>query len=130
MADHLILDESKFEVKLNLLAIRIPRELCKSVSRLLNGYMLDRPRVKPITEDSTSETNRLVLLSETVQNPDLSGVPYQKRDELRALCDFKVVPYSLTLGYSYWGADHVLKQMLPSSVEVPSSFETIVILLI
>lgn len=121
----MILDESKFDVKLNLLAIQIPRELSKSVSRLLNGYMLDRPRIKPITEDSVSEQNRLVLLSEIVQNPDLSEVPYQKRDDLRALCNFKVVPYSLTLGYSYWGADHILKQILPSGVEVPSSFETI-----
>lgn len=125
MADSLILDESKFNVKLNLLAIRIPRGLCKSVSRLLNGYMLDKPRVKPITEDSTSEENRLILLSETIQNPNLSGVPCQKRDELRALYDFQVLPYSLTLGYSYWGADHILKQILPAGVEAPSSFETI-----
>ncbi|KAK8921573.1 tRNA (guanine(37)-N1)-methyltransferase 2 [Platanthera zijinensis] len=87
--------------------------------------MLGKPRVKPIIEDSTSEKNRLILLSETIQNPNLSGVPYQKRDELRALYDFEVLPYSLTLGYSYWGADHILKQILPAGVEVPSSFETI-----
>ncbi|XP_028548237.1 tRNA (guanine(37)-N1)-methyltransferase 2 isoform X3 [Dendrobium catenatum] len=87
--------------------------------------MLDRPRIKPIIEDSTFEKNRLVLLSEMVQNPDLSEVPCQKRDELRALCNFNVFPYSLTLGYSYWGADHILKQILPSGVEAPSSFETI-----
>ncbi|XP_020585107.1 tRNA (guanine(37)-N1)-methyltransferase 1 isoform X2 [Phalaenopsis equestris] len=125
MVEPVILDESGFDVKLNLLAIQIPREVSKSVSRLLNGYMLERPRIKPITEDSTSEKNRLVLLSEMIQNSDLSEIPYQKRDELRALCNFEVVPYSLTLGYSYWGADHILKQVLPSGVEAPSSFETI-----
>ncbi|XP_044464135.1 tRNA (guanine(37)-N1)-methyltransferase 2 isoform X2 [Mangifera indica] len=31
----------------------------------------------------------------------------------------------MTLGYSYWDADYVLKQILPPGVEVPTSFETI-----
>ncbi|PKA56264.1 tRNA (guanine(37)-N1)-methyltransferase 2 [Apostasia shenzhenica] len=122
----MVLDESKFNFKLNLIALRVPREFCKSAIRLLNGYMLQRPRVKPITEDSESERSRLVLLSEMVQSSDLKEIPEQKLNELKGLCNFEVVPFSLTLGYSYWGADHVLKQILPPGVEVPSSFETIV----
>lgn len=31
--------------------------------------MLDKPRIKPITEDPASEKKRLVILSERVQNP-------------------------------------------------------------
>ncbi|XP_058206791.1 tRNA (guanine(37)-N1)-methyltransferase 2 [Rhododendron vialii] len=120
-----ILDESKFDVHLKLWALRIPRELCKVATRILNGFLLDRPRVKPITEDPTSEKTRYMILSEKVQNSDLSDIPGQKLDELKALCEIDVVPYSLTLGYSYWGTDHVLKQILPPGVEVPSSFETI-----
>ncbi|XP_052488874.1 tRNA (guanine(37)-N1)-methyltransferase 2 isoform X5 [Gossypium raimondii] len=85
-----MLDESKFDVNFKLLALRIPRELCKTATRLLNGYLLDKPRVKPITEDPTSEKTRYMILSEKVQNPD-----------------------------------HILKQILPLGVEVPSSFETI-----
>lgn len=125
MVDAVPLDESKFESKLNLWALRIPRELCKSVSRVLHGYMLDRARVKPITEDPASEKNRFVILSERILNPDLSEIPDQVLDALKELCNIEVVPYSLTLGYSYWGADHILKQILPHGVEVPSSFETI-----
>ncbi|TYH12521.1 hypothetical protein ES288_A06G073900v1 [Gossypium darwinii] len=121
-----MLDESKFDVNFKLLALRIPRELCKTATRLLNGYLLDKPRVKPITEDPTSEKTRYMILSEKVQNPDLSDIPSQKLDELKTLCEIEVVPYSLTLGYSYWTADHILKQILPLGVEVPSSFETIV----
>nr|KJB64867.1 hypothetical protein B456_010G068800 [Gossypium raimondii] len=120
-----MLDESKFDVNFKLLALRIPRELCKTATRLLNGYLLDKPRVKPITEDPTSEKTRYMILSEKVQNPDLSDIPSQKLDELKKLCEIEVVPYSLTLGYSYWTADHILKQILPLGVEVPSSFETI-----
>ncbi|RDX60587.1 tRNA (guanine(37)-N1)-methyltransferase 2, partial [Mucuna pruriens] len=116
-------------------------------------YLLDKPRVKPITEDPTCDKNRYLILSDKVQNQgasellllsniflsllilfsdfiwmlwaDLSDIPKQKLDEFKDLCKIEVVPYSLTLGYSYWSADHVLKQILPTGVEVPSSFETI-----
>ncbi|KAG0453369.1 hypothetical protein HPP92_026033 [Vanilla planifolia] len=114
MAESVVLDKSKFNVKLNLLAIRIPRELCNSISHILNGFMLNKPRVKPIVEDSASEKSRLILLSENLLKADLSEVPDQNRNALRALCNYEVVPYSLTLGYSYWCADHILKQILPS----------------
>lgn len=120
-----MLDESKFDVHLNLWALRIPRELCKAAIKILNGYLIDRPRIKPVTEDPTCDKNRYVILSEKVQTPELSEIPEMKLEELKGLCTIKRVPYSLTLGYSYWGADHILKQILPPEVEVPSSFETI-----
>lgn len=124
-----MLDESKFDVHLNLWALRIPRELCKAAIKILNGYLIDRPRIKPVTEDPTCDKNRYVILSEKVQTPELSEIPEMKLEELKGLCTIERVPYSLTLGYSYWGADHILKQILPPEVEVPSSFETIVMLL-
>lgn len=120
-----MLDESKFDVHLKLWALRIPRELCKVATKLLNGHMLDKPRIKPITEDPTSEKTRYIILSEKVHSPDLSELPTQNLNELKKLCKIETVPFSLTLGYSYWGADHVLKQVLPPGLEAPSSFETI-----
>ncbi|CAL0320063.1 unnamed protein product [Lupinus luteus] len=119
-------DDSKFEEHLQLWALRIPNQLCNAATRILNGYLLDKPRVKPITEDPSCQKNRYLLLSEKVKSLDLSDIPEEKLDELKGLCEFEVLPYSLTLGYSYWNADHVLKQILPPGVEVPSSFETIV----
>ncbi|KAM7274953.1 hypothetical protein ACFE04_016819 [Oxalis oulophora] len=100
-------DESKFDLHLKLWALRIPRELCKSVTRLLNGHLLDRPRIKPITEDPTCAKNRLMILSEKVTNSDLSEIPEEKLDQVKELCEIEVVPYGLTLGYSYWSAGHV-----------------------
>lgn len=35
---------------------------------------------------------------------DLSIIPDEILNELKGLCKIEVVPYSLTLGYSYWGA--------------------------
>ncbi|XP_061362166.1 tRNA (guanine(37)-N1)-methyltransferase 2 isoform X2 [Gastrolobium bilobum] len=120
-----MLDESKFDEHFKLWALRIPCQFCKVATRILNGYMLDKPRVKPITEDPACDKNRYLILSEKVQNQDLSDIPKQKLDELKGLCEIEVLPYSLMLGYSYWNADHVLKKILPTGVEVPSSFETI-----
>ncbi|XP_047165677.1 tRNA (guanine(37)-N1)-methyltransferase 2 isoform X2 [Vigna umbellata] len=119
------LDESKFDVQFKLWALRIPCQHCKVATRILNGYLFDKPRVKPIIEDPTCDKNRYLIFSDKVQNQDLSDIPKQKVDELNGLCKIEVVTYSLTLGYSYWSADHVLKQILPTGVEVPSSFETI-----
>ncbi|KAG7634602.1 S-adenosyl-L-methionine-dependent methyltransferase [Arabidopsis suecica] len=118
-------DESKFDVNLKLWALRIPRELCKSATRILNGYMLNMPRIKPITEDPTCEKTRLVILSESVKNADLSEIPEEKLNQLKKLSELEVVPHSVTLGYSYWSADHLLKQILPDGLDIPSSFETI-----
>ncbi|KAL4589679.1 hypothetical protein LXL04_002587 [Taraxacum kok-saghyz] len=111
-----MLDESKFDVHLKLWALRIPREFCKVATKLLNGHMLDRPRIKPITEDPTSEKTRYVILSERVQNPDLSDLPTQNLDELKKLCKIETVPYSLTLGYSYWGAGHIAHLNIPDEL--------------
>nr|XP_009783387.1 PREDICTED: tRNA (guanine(37)-N1)-methyltransferase 2 isoform X2 [Nicotiana sylvestris] len=119
------LEKSKFDMHLKLWALRIPREHCKAAMRILHGHLFDRPRLKPITEDPTNEKTRFMIFSEKVKRPDLSDIPAQKLAELKGLCQFEVAPYLLTLGYSYWSADHILKQILPPGLEVPSSFETI-----
>ncbi|GAB2300391.1 hypothetical protein Dimus_034433 [Dionaea muscipula] len=103
----MMLDESKFSETFQLWALRIPCQFCKAATRILNGYLLDKPRVKPITEDPSSDKTRYVILSERVQNEDLSDIPEQKLTALKELCEAEVVPYSLTLGYSYWGAGHI-----------------------
>lgn len=48
-------DESKFDVNLKLWALRIPRELCKSATRILNGYAfsaLEVPKFVTFSLDS------------------------------------------------------------------------------
>ncbi|XBI47144.1 hypothetical protein VPH35_111170 [Triticum aestivum] len=111
------LDESKFEQQLQLWALRIPRELASAVTRLLrSGPLLDMPRVKPVVEDPGSDKNRLVVLSEKIQNQDLSDIPEQVHNSLKQLCSVDVVPYMLTLGYSYWSAGHVAHLNIPDDL--------------
>lgn len=120
-----LLEKSKFDLHLQLLAIQIPQELCRVITRILHGYLLDRPRVKPVVQDPSNEKARLLILSESIKDPGLFEVPTDKLEAIKELCDIKVVPYSLVLGYMYWTADHILREILPPGVEVPSSFETI-----
>lgn len=120
-----LLEKSKFDLHLQLLAIQIPQELCSAITRILHGYLLDRPRVKPVVQDPSNEKARLLILSENIKDPGLFEVPTVKLEAVKELCDVKVVPYSLVLGYTYWTADHILREILPPGVEVPSSFETI-----
>ncbi|KAL8147296.1 hypothetical protein AgCh_004858 [Apium graveolens] len=95
---------NSIQVQLKLFAIRFPRGLCNPASLLLDGYLLDRPRIKAITKDPTNDKSRYIILSEKVQNPDLSDIPSEKIDELKKLSKVEVVPYSVTLGYSCLGA--------------------------
>ncbi|GMH04673.1 hypothetical protein Nepgr_006513 [Nepenthes gracilis] len=89
--------------------IEHPRPSGVRIAKLAVDDVPAMPCVKPITEDPTSDKNRYLILSEKVQNQDLSDIPEQRHAELKKLC-----------------ADHILKQILPPGVEVPSSFETIV----
>lgn len=120
----MLVDESQFNSKLDLLAIRIPRQLCKSASLILNKYILNKPRIPPIVKDPSTQNNRFLVLSDSVHKPDLSEIPQETISLLKNLCEFEVVPYSLELGYSYWDADHILKQILPAGAKL-TSFETI-----
>lgn len=52
---------------------------------------------------------------------DLSDIPGQKLAELRGLFEIDVVPYSMTLGYSYWTAGSYLLKFLVDVLMANSS---------
>ncbi|KAF7838622.1 tRNA (guanine(37)-N1)-methyltransferase 2 [Senna tora] len=126
-----MLDESKFDVHLKLWALRIPCQLCKLATRILNGPESNLSlRIQHVRRIVTLYYLRMFRIKSTFYlsygyGADLSDIPEQKLDELKSLCEIEVLPYSLTLGYSYWSADHVLKQILPHGVEVPSKVSLI-----
>lgn len=120
-----VFDKSKFDVVLNVLALRVPMQQCSRVSKILSGYVFDRPRVKHIIPDPSDSSTRLVILSEHITDPSLSELPDDKLASLRSVSDINIVQHHVLLDYSYWTADHILKDLLPSGSEVPSSFETV-----
>lgn len=52
----------------------------------------------------TSLDDTIFLSCDSLDGSELSEIPEMKLEELKGLCTIERVPYSLTLGYSYWGA--------------------------
>lgn len=171
-----MLDESKFDVDLKLWALRIPCQLCKAATRILNGYHHNYSSSIPFVSLNikfinigfflvadiclTSPESNLLLKIQLAKRidmwycliefkvmvsyslidfnnffilyiywlwvcftcnwyaTDLSEISPQKLDELKKLCEVQVIPYSLTLGYSYWSAGHFLFVHLLVEVEL------------
>lgn len=109
---------------LRLRLIPVPEHLARARAR---RSMLNMPRLRnvvPDTESSAPSDSKLLLLSPTVVDLELRGLA----DELKefALAEGATpVPYTLTLPYEHFPAEHVLRKLLPDEVEVPTSFETV-----
>lgn len=134
-----VLDREMFQETLNLVALRIPQRMTEPLlKRLGGGYLLSRPKVKVVIPDlgttsgtsSTTATatptkgdSRLLLLSETVTEPDLRQLPEEVRGYV--LENAEVTRYTLHLGYPHLSLEQVLRRVLPPGLPAVSSFETI-----
>lgn len=118
------LDRSKFDALVRLPALRVPSKRTQEFMTKLRGYTLNKPRMKCVLHDGSSPDHRLLLLNEELSDSGMEGLPAAVREELRA-AEVEVVAHELSIGYDYWTVEHVLKDILPSGTEVPSSFETI-----
>ncbi|KAK9916896.1 hypothetical protein WJX75_008445 [Coccomyxa subellipsoidea] len=92
--------------------------------KLLNGYTFDKPRLRCILSEPDRPDSRLLLLAEKVQNEELTDIRSDVREKVLQ-SSVEVVTYDLTLEYSYWPAEHILKRLLPEGCEVPTSFESV-----
>ena len=73
--------------------------------------------------DGDSDT-RLLLLKEDVKDRALTTLSAEQRERLE-VDKLEVREHDLTLGYDYFNAEQILRQMLPEGCEVPGSFETV-----
>lgn len=118
------LDRSQFTSTLHLKALRLDARKCQEYVKALNGHLLHWSRIKAVVRDESDASKRLLLLKDSVTGPDLKGLP-EDRKQLIHDAGIEIVDYPLTLDYSYWPADHILKKLLPEGSDVPSSFETV-----
>ncbi|EIE26693.1 hypothetical protein COCSUDRAFT_12364 [Coccomyxa subellipsoidea C-169] len=128
-----VLQRDLFSETLHLKALRVPKKECQAYMKLLNGYTFDKPRLRCILPEADRPDTRLLLLAEKVQDQGVRrfAPPWYLCFEYRShavinQCVFSIiVTYDLTLNYSYWSAEHVLKRLLPEGCEVPTSFESV-----
>nr|WCZ58743.1 tRNA (guanine(37)-N1)-methyltransferase [Seculamonas ecuadoriensis] len=116
-------DPSTFTRSLRLLALRVPVSRVGGIAKQLNGHMTTLAKIKCIVPDVEEHQppTRLVLLSERYSAPD------QLPDAVQALLTgpdaLQLTEYPVTVGYDNMSAEEVLRQLLPSGMEIPHSFE-------
>ena len=122
-------DREQFKTSLRVRAIRVPTRETDAVLKALRGFALDLPRVKAVTRDAEGERDgNLILLNDKVVDDDLRAVIPEERLSVvreRVGGEIEVTEYDVPLTYEYFNAAQVLRKLLPSAVEVPSSFETV-----
>eukprot|EP00976_Prorocentrum_cordatum_P073860 1181285-Prorocentrum_minimum.AAC.2 len=109
MASEPLLDTAHFTATLDLQAIRVSRDKCHQVMKMLKGKCLDRPRMKCVIVDPEDECYRLILLHESVQSSDGEGLP---PDTLAKLKEENLTPFvsrHIKLEYEYFTAEQILK---------------------
>lgn len=136
-----LIDRSRFRNTVNLLAVRVPKERCSELVRELRQHVyrpypefravikeplplapatvhLSQP---PVDTPSPPAEGRMIILKEGLRADNLSA-------ELLASvksAEGELRTHSVELGYDELSAQEVLRALLPSSVEVPTGFETV-----
>ena len=90
--------------------------------REFKDHSWKRQKMKRILDNPDDPSTKFFLLSEDVQDLALSTLPGELQRFARER-NAEPMPYTLKLGYEHLGVEEVLKQILPSGVDIPSSFE-------
>lgn len=126
-----MLDKALFKKTLQVVGVRVEAKKIGKVVKALHGHLLNRPRLRNVVPDPTNpdpyknSSSKLVLLNEKVSDMDTLTplnedlVAFLKQESL------SFVRHAIELDYSYFPVDHVLAQILPEGLDIPSSFESV-----
>lgn len=116
-----VIDKSKFNKTLPLVALKIPAKLCNVYLAACKDISFNRPKVRRIYTIENDPTNRLLLLSEDIKSED--DFPAELK-ELNATHGAVSEPYNFQITYEQLGVEESLRQLLPADIaEIPCSFE-------
>lgn len=76
--------------------------------------MLCFPRLKSIVEDEENRSKRLLLLDESISDPNLSQLPKALSDWVFSQNDASVVQINKQIDYNYYTADEVILFVVPN----------------
>ena len=98
---------------------------CQQIVKDIKPVVLDLPRHRSVLSDPRGDPDvRLVLLAEDVRDRALPTLDAERRERAK-VADLEFTEHELTLGYDYFNAEQILRQVLPNGCEVPGSFETV-----
>ena len=132
------LDRSLLKDEISLVALKTLTQDIAQALKQLKDLLLNRPRFSNVVEPpSTQDANikegkdkasKLILLNKKINSTNLENVTEEGAACLKSwLASHKgeLVEYKLCLSYANYSYEEVLQRLLPSGVEIPSSFETI-----
>ncbi|OQS04538.1 tRNA (guanine-N(1)-)-methyltransferase [Thraustotheca clavata] len=119
-----VLDRSLFIETLKVMGVRAEGKHIGQIVKQFSDHLLNRPKLKNVVSVPAAQ-HKLVLLNEKIQGDELVNSPKALQDYIKQE-NLSVQHHEITLDYSFFGVDQVLRKLMPESItEIPSSFETI-----
>jgi tRNA (guanine37-N1)-methyltransferase len=136
---------SAFDVSFQVPALIISAKQTNEVRKRLKSIMMQRPRLKVVTEvsedtpperlpqdDETDDVLTAKQCRKLVLDPQMIqiGEDHQSSQNfllqpLLASQQATLCQHTISLGYDDWTVDEVLRRLLPCDVEIPSAFEVV-----
>ncbi|TPX37685.1 hypothetical protein SmJEL517_g00552 [Synchytrium microbalum] len=118
-----ILNKELFSCIINVTALRIPAQRTSQLVAALRGTVLREAGIKPVIDIPSHSTERMLLLDpDVVREPNVQTMS-QALQQVIAKEGAVVTPYELHLTYEDWTFEQVIRSVLPTTMDVPSSFE-------
>lgn len=73
----------------------------------LKAFLLQKPRIKPITKDDSDNSKRLIIMNESITDTSLSQLPDALSSWVKDQKDVSVVMHPVVLDYDYFTATEV-----------------------
>ena len=89
---------------LTVMATQFVRTFDKSVFK---AFLLQKPRIKPITKDDSDNSKRLIIMNESITDTSLSQLPDALSSWVKDQKDVSVVMHPVVLDYDYFTATEV-----------------------
>lgn len=118
-------NRADFQQTVQLVGVKIPNKEVNKITQQFKRHLFVRPRIKRVYEVENDQDKRIVLLSETYSDTSLHSI--LDTDFKTYLESIKADPvkYPLQLTYEHQSVEEILTKVLPSGVEIPSSYEQV-----
>ncbi|KAF0553532.1 tRNA guanine37-N1-methyltransferase [Gigaspora margarita] len=116
-----VLNRELFRRTVDVIGVRVPTSSVAKFLKVLNKDLFNQPKLKNVVNDPESSNTKIVLLNPKVESLELDDIPSDIKNFINNE-GLGIVRHSVELNYDYWGADDIIKAILPSGVESPTSF--------
>ncbi|KAJ2610821.1 tRNA(m(1)G37)methyltransferase [Coemansia sp. RSA 1365] len=118
------LDKGAFNQTFPVVGLCVPTKSIGQIQKELSKDILRMPKLRNVVEsNNNSTTHKIVLLNPEI-NSNLEGAS-ERLQQLVKENKWETVEHTIDLGYEHWGADEILKAVLPDPSQAPTSYEQI-----